>query len=430
MKKTMIKELKPSEQEILVEAWVEKIRNQKTMQFVILKDISGKIQLTIEKEKMLNIAKEFETLLPGSLVSVVGKIVDAPFVKIRGMELIPSKIEIASKAFIPSPIDDTSSPDLRCDFRWLDLRSEKNQLMLQVSSLIGRYFREFLIEKGFIEIHTPKIIGAASESGAEVFEIKYYDRKAYLAQSPQFYKQMAICSGLEKVFEVAPAFRAEKSYTSKHITEFISMDMEVAWLRKWEELADLEEELIVYMLTNIKEKLGEQIQSVFGVEVKIPKRPFPRMTLAELYKEFEKYGYIVPEHERGDMTTEAEKLCERVAKDKFNHEFIFATDFAAAGRAFYHRRKGLFSQGFDLIWKGVEITTGSERESDYEKLKAQSEERGLGKDIEFYLEFFKYGCPPHCGLALGLERMTMMLLGLPCLRESMFIVRTPSRITP
>ena len=193
----------------------------------------------------------------------------------------------------------------------------------------------------------------------------------------------------------------------------------------------LEEEMLAYALKVVKEKYGEEIKNVFDVEVVVPSLPFPRIKLADLYVELEKrYGYTLPDSEKGDLSTEAERLCEKFSKDAYNHEFLFVTDYSAEKRAFYHMRKDGVPQGYDLIWKGVEITTGAQREHRYDVLKAQAKEKGLDKDVEFYLQFFKYGCQPHGGFGIGVDRMTMNLLNVPTVKEAMFIFRGPDRLTP
>ena len=273
--------------------------------------------------------------------------------------------------------------------------------------------RDYCLERGFIEIHTPKLIGAASESGSEVFEVKYFDRNAYLAQSPQFYKQMAMAGGFERIFEVGPVFRAEKSYTSRHTTEFTGFDIEMSFIDSFYDVMKFEEGLLTSMLGAVNEKYGEAIKEYFGVELIVPDKPFPIMKLRDLYDELEKeFGYTIPDSEKNDLTTDAERLSFELSKKKFGSEFLFVTDFGPEKRAFYHMRKDGIPQGYDLIWRGVEITTGAQREHRYELLKAQAEEKGLDNDVKFYLDFFRYGCPPHGGFGLGVDRMTMLMLNL------------------
>ena len=423
-----ISEIKPGQVEI--QGWIENLRDKKNMQFVVIRDLSGKIQVTVVKDEKPEIAEIFSHATLESTVKIVGKAVANEFVKLGGIEILPEKVEITSRAEA-FPIGPESSIDQRLDYRWIDLRTERNQLIFQFQSTFVNAMREYLLKNDFTEIHTPKFIGTASESGAEVFEVKYFDRKAYLAQSPQFYKQMAMAAGFERIFEVAPCFRAEKSHTKKHATEFTSFDVEFSYINSFQDVMNLEAEMLAYGLEKTKQKFGEKVKEVFGVDIVVPKLPFPQMKLADIYDELEKrYGFVVPESEKTDLTTEAERLCEKLAKDKFGHEFLFVTDYPPQKRAFYHMRENGILQGYDLIWKGIEITSGAQREHRYEEIKKNAEEKGLGKDVAFYLEFFKYGMPPHGGFAIGVDRLTMLLLNLPSLKEAEFLFRGPDRLDP
>lgn len=425
------------DKEIEVSGFVDNIRNLQYVIFIVLKDKYGKLQVTIEKnmEKNQELIKIVDDLTIDSTVKIKGILKENSKVKLNGMELIPSSITVTSKAFMEQPINykDLQNVliDTRLDNRMLDLRNPKNALIFNVQSLFVRDFRETLYNKGFMEIHTPKIIGAASESGAEVFEVKYFDRAAYLAQSPQFYKQMAMASGFEKIFEVAPVFRAENSNTNRHATEFTSFDVEFSFIDSYNDVMDLEEEMITNALKRVHDVYGEQIKKEFNTEVIVPTCKFPRVTLTEAYKEFkERYGYVARGEDLYDLSSEGEKLAYKLAKDKYNSEFIFITGYPANKRAFYHKRdeNGILL-GYDLIWKGVEITSGAERENRYEVIKKQAEEKGLSKDVAFYLDFFKYGCPPHGGFGLGVDRFTMNLLNIP-VKEAQFIFRGPNRLNP
>ena len=423
-----IAEIKPGKVEI--QGWIENLRDKKSMQFIVIRDLSGKVQVTVVKEEKPEIAEIFSHATLESTVKISGTAVANEYVKLGGIEIIPEKVELTSHAE-PFPIGPESSIDQRLDHRWIDIRNPKNQLIFQFQSYLVNAMREYLIKKDFIEIHTPKFIGTASESGAEVFEVKYFDRKAYLAQSPQFYKQMAIAGGLERVYEIAPCFRAEKSHTKKHATEFTSFDVEFSYINSFQDVMNLESEMLAYGLEKTKEKFGDRVKEVFGVEINVPALPFPQMKLRDIYDELkERYGFEVPEEEKTDLTTEAERLCERLAKDKFGHEFLLVTDYPPQKRAFYHMRKDGILQGYDLIWKGIEITSGAQREHRYEELKKNCDEKGLGKDVAFYLEFFKNGIPPHGGFAIGVDRLTMLLLNLPSVKEAQFVFRGPDRLTP
>ena len=434
-----VKDLKNyADKEIVFEGFVDAIRDIKWVQFVVLRDSTGKVQMTIEKslEENKEMVELVSSLPLESTVRVNCKVVLNPNVKLNGMELIPSKIVVTSRSENELPFNykdlDNVNLDTRLDYRFIDLRNDKNMKIFQIQSVIVKYMREYLYNNKFTEIHTPKLIGAASESGSDVFEVKYFDRKAYLAQSPQFYKQMAMASGFNRVFEVAPCFRAENSNTSRHATEFTSFDVEFSYINSFDDVMNLEAEMLAYALDKTNSECGDIIKDVFGLEIKVPTLPFPKMALRDVYKELEeRYGYVVPEEEKVDLTTEAERLVYKLAQDKFDHEFMFITDYPAEKRAFYHMRNedGIL-QGYDLIWRGVEITTGAQREHRYEELVKNAREKGLGEDVKFYLEFFKYGCPPHGGFAIGVDRLTMLLLGVSNVKESMFLFRGPNRLNP
>lgn len=437
MKKIYFKNLEEYlNQEITIEGFVDNIRHLQYVDFLIIRDTTSKVQVTIEKnESNKKLTEIASTLTPESTVKITGILHKNDKVKLNNMELIPTNITVTSKCLEELPLNykDSKSAaiDTRLNYRFLDLRSEKNILMFKVQTCMINAMREFVIKNNFTEIHTPKIISTASESGSEVFEVNYFGRKAYLAQSPQFYKQMAMCAGFEKVFEIAPAFRAEKSNSYRHTTDFTSFDIEMSYLNNLDELMDFEENLFIAGLKAVKEKYGKEIKELFNVEVIVPTKPFPRIKLEELYKILEKeYGYKMNYEDVGDMNAESEKLASKYVKEKYDHEFVFITNFSAKKRAFYHKRENGIPQGADLIWKGCETTTLALRENNYETLCKQAKEKGLDQDVKFYLEFFKYGCPPHGGFAIGVDRITMLLLETGSLKETMFIFRGPSRLEP
>ena len=430
-------------QTVKVQGFVDNYRDSKAMAFIVLKDITGRLQITVEKEKLPAVTEAINGLTPDSVITVIGTVIENEYVKLGGREMIPDEIIVESLAealpiarkSIPATKKkqavERSSIDQRLDYRWVDLRTDENQLIFKAQTCMINAMREFLLRQNFMEIHTPKLIAAASESGADVFEVKYFDRSAYLAQSPQFYKQMAMASGFERIFEVGPVFRAEKSFTNKHTTEFTGFDLEMSYIDSFRDVMKEEAELLTYALGKVKEAYGKEIEEMFGIPVVVPTLPFPEVKLADLYKGLEEeFGYTVDESEKGDLTTDAEHLSYEWVKKHYGHEFLFVTDYSAEKRAFYHMRdeKGM-PMGYDLIWRGTEITTGAQREHRYAQLKAQADEKGLGEDVKFYLDFFKYGCPPHGGFGLGVDRLTMLLVGLP-IKECMFLFRGPNRLTP
>ncbi|MEK6558160.1 MAG: aspartate--tRNA(Asn) ligase, partial [Candidatus Margulisiibacteriota bacterium] len=294
--------------------------------------------------------------------------------------------------------------------------------------------RSFWMSEGFVEIHSPKFMGSASESGAELFEVKYFDRKAYLAQSPQFYKQMAMAAGFDRVFEIGPVFRANPSFTSRHDTEFTSVDVEVSWVRSHEDVMQLEERWLHSVLAEVRAEYGAKIKAEFGTEIVVPELPFPRVTMAEAYEILDQMGDRIERGEKGDLDPEGERLLCRHFQEKTGHEFVFVTEYPAAVRAFYHMRhegNPHLTKSFDLLWKGLEVTTGAQREHRYDVLVEQAKEKGLSlQPIQYYLDFFRYGCPPHGGFGFGLTRMLMVMLGAKSVREVTYLYRGVNRLTP
>ena len=304
MERTFIRDIRTKCGETAkVSGFVENIRDGKSMAFIVIKDITGKLQITVEKEKCPALVDDIARITPDSVISCTGLVAENEYVKMGGIELLPTELEIESVAdalpIIRKEIPATkkkqaverSAIDQRLNYRWIDLRTDENQLLFKVQSCLVNAMREYLLKKDFIEIHTPKLIGAASESGADVFEVEYFDRKAYLAQSPQFYKQMAMAAGFERIFEVGPVFRAEKSFTSKHTTEFTGFDLEFSYIESYRDVMQIEAEILTYALGVVNEKYGERIKEAFGIELIVPTLPFPVITLAELYDALEKeYG--------------------------------------------------------------------------------------------------------------------------------------------
>lgn len=433
MKRVLLKDIKLGEVNH-VAGFVENIRNKKSMCFIVLRDISGKLQITIEKANHPDWEDMLASITIDSVIEAEGKILASEYVKLNGMEMYPDSItidSIADASPIVAPKGEETNIDLRLDYRWIDLRTDKNTLMFKTQSLFVNKCREFLVNDNFIEIHSPKLIGAESESGAGVFKVEYFDRNAFLAQSPQFYKQMAMAAGFERIFETGPVFRAEKFASRKHATEFTGLDLEFSYIESYKDVMKLEEEMITYALKAVKETYGEEIKKVFDIDVVVPTLPFPVMDLHDVYDELEKrYGYKVEESEKGDLTTEGERMVARLSQDMFGHEFMFITGYSKECRAFYHMRdeKGV-PCGYDLIWKGCEITTGAQREHRYDVLLKQCQEKGLENDVKFYLDFFKYGCPPHGGFGIGVDRITMLIFN-EGIKESMFIFRGPDRLNP
>jgi aspartyl/asparaginyl-tRNA synthetase len=432
VRRTWVAELSRSPGSIVrVSGFVETIRDQKRMQFLVLRDRTGAVQLTHEKASDGEIAERIAALTPGSAISTTGRVVDAEQVKLGGIELIIEAIEIASIADSPLPIAADSALEKQIDWRQISLRNPKEFLTFAVQTTLEHAMREFWRAERFVEIHSPKLMGTFSESGAEAFKVKYFDdRSAYLAQSPQFYKQMAMAAGFERVFEIGPAFRAEPSFTTRHGTEFTSVYMELSWIDSHDDVMQMEERWLAHSLAAVAAERGADIKRLLGVQVSIPAIPFPRVTFAEARSIVQEAGLLLPKAD--DLGPEGERALSAYFAAQYGHEFVFVTDYPASGRAFYHMRhddRPDMTKGFDLLWNGLEVTTGAQREHRYDRLMQQAIERGYAlESLRSYLEFFRYGCPPHGGAGIGLGRLLMIMLGRQSIREVTLVSRTPTRL--
>lgn len=439
MERTMIADLRKAiGQKVKVQGFLQTLRDQKKMQFLILRDTSGLVQVAHYRPNNEEQANLISTLTVESTLTVTGTVVDNPVVKLNGLEIQLESIEVLGKAESPIPYDPFGETqpmvDFRMDWRVLDLRRPENLLIFKVATTAEMAMREFWVKNGFIEIHSPKIIGAPSESGAELFEMTYFERKAYLAQSPQFYKQMAMAAGFDKVFEIGPVFRADPSFTSRHMTEFTGVDMEISWVDSHEDVMATQERWLQYTLQRVKDAHGDEIKSRLNFELNVPTLPFPRIPMREAVEILKGRGYQLPKEKKGDIDPAGERELANYVKEKYNHDFVFLTDWPIAVRPFYHMRlpdDQTLTRSFDLIASGLEITTGAQREHRYDVLLKQAVEKGLHPEpIQFYLDFFKFGCPPHGGFGLGLARLLMIMLGLNNIRDAVFIFRGPTRLNP
>jgi aspartyl-tRNA synthetase len=414
--------------------WVNAVRDQKRMQFVIVRDETGLAQAVVDKRNPPSgLNEEISALTAESAITLSGTVVADERVKLGGLELRVEQLQVDSLAEPELPVSADSSLDKRIDWRYLDLRHPQRRLMFEVQTTIERAMRDFWHKSGFIELHSPKLMGSASESGAELFKVEYFDRTAYLAQSPQFYKQMAMSAGFGRVFEVGPVFRANPSFTSRHDTEFTSVDVEISWIDSHEDVMAFEEQWLTHTLAIVAREHGEQIEETFGQQVTVPTLPFPRITLAHANDLLRDQGQGAPGVEL-DLDPAGERALSALVQQRDGHEFAFVTDYPVAVRPFYHMRHAedqSLTKSFDLLWRGIELTTGAQREHRHEQLVAQAREKGLQTEpISYYLDFFRFGCPPHGGFGFGLTRLLMQLLGQDNVREVTFLYRGPHRLIP
>jgi aspartyl-tRNA synthetase len=419
---------------VRLRGWVNAVRDQKRMQFVILRDASGLAQLALAKsEPPSELNERVSGLTAESAITVEGLVVADERVKLAGLEIQLRALAVDALAEPELPVTAESALDKRIDWRYLDLRRPDRRLIFEVQSTVEHAMREHWRELGFIELHTPKLMGSASETGAELFRVEYFDRTAYLAQSPQFYKQMAMSAGFDRVFEVGPVFRANPSFTSRHDTEFTSVDVEIAWIDSHEDVMAFEEGWLAHVFAAVAERHGAQIAQTYDSEVRVPALPFPRISLQDAKALLRSEGHEAPGPD-DDLDPASERALSAIVEREHGHEFVFVTDYPVAVRPFYHMRHpedpGL-TRSFDLLWRGIEITTGAQREHRQEQLLAQAREKGVELEpIQYYLDFFRYGPPPHGGFGFGLTRLLMQMLAQENVREVTFLYRGPHRLEP
>ena len=429
LERTFISEVKDSQDEtILLRGWVYKIIDLSNIVFVKLRDKSGIIQLVTNKEQIEGLKLE-------NAIEVIGKKSKnekAP----GGIEIIVDEIKILGRTYydkLPFEINsykNKAALETQLDHRTIALRRPEIRAIFKVQNEIEQAFRDYLRSKNFEQIHTAKIIDSSTEGGSEMFTVNYFDRRSFLAQSPQFYKQMMVGAGLERVYEIGHAYRAELHNTWRHLNEYVSLDVEMGFIKDEFELMDLEEGFLDYLfkhLNKICKKELEMYKVELPNEVKIP-----RITLEEAHKILlEKYNKKSP---IGNIDAKGEELICDYVKKEYGTEFVFLTKYPVAKRPMYTMpddEDKTLTKSFDLIYDGLEITTGGQRINDYKMLKENIIKFGLNpEDFDFYLDTFKYGMPPHGGFAIGLERLTMKILKLSNIREATLVPRDMKRLTP
>ena len=429
LERTFVNEVKDSQDEtILLRGWVYKIIDLSNIVFVKLRDKSGIIQLVTNKEQIEGLKLE-------NAIEVIGKKSKnekAP----GGIEIIVDEIKILGRTYydkLPFEINsykNKAALETQLDHRTIALRRPEIRAIFKVQNEIEQAFRDYLRSKNFEQIHTAKIIDSSTEGGSEMFTVNYFDRRSFLAQSPQFYKQMMVGAGFERVYEIGHAYRAELHNTWRHLNEYVSLDVEMGFIKDEFELMDLEEGFLDYLFKHLNKVCKKELEMY---KVELPNEvKIPRITLEEAHKILlEKYNKKSP---IGNIDAKGEELICDYVKKEYGTEFVFLTKYPVAKRPMYTMpddEDKTLTKSFDLIYDGLEITTGGQRINDYEMLKENIIKFGLNpEDFDFYLDTFKYGMPPHGGFAIGLERITMKILKLSNIREATLVPRDMKRLTP
>ncbi len=415
---------------ITVAGWVEDIRNIGSIAFIILRDRKGTLQVTVLKKKTPEIFEKLVAISRESVISVKGLCKESDKAR-NGYEIIPQEFEVLSAAETPLPlgvVDKVESElDTRLDNRFIDLRKQEIQAIFKIRTAIIASAHDYLRSKSFIEVHTPNIISSSSEGGTDVFKLEYFEKEAFLAQSPQLYKQMLMATGLDRVYEIAWYFRAEEHNTRKHLNESTAVDVEMAFIKNEEDVMKILENLVYNMW-----KRASECKEEFGVldkEITLPSLPFKRVPYDKVIKKLNGKGSKITWGE--DLGSEDEKLLGKIMKDE-GHDFYFITKYPIEAKPFYTMPEGeKYSRSFDLECKGVELASGSQRIHNIEILKGRIKACNLDpKDFESYLKGFRYGIPPHGGFGFGIERFLMELLDIKNIRECILFPRDRTRLTP
>lgn len=413
-------------QEVTVAGWVHELRDLGGIKFLLLRDRTGLAQITFLKKRIpQNIFAQFSDLGREFVISITG-VVEESTIAQKGIEVFPSSVEILARAQSPLPLDPTQKVsadfDTRLNHRVLDLRSRNNRLVFHIEASLVSAFRKFLEGEGFCEIHTPKIVATGTEGGTELFPIQYFENRAYLAQSPQFYKQMLVGAGFERVFEVGPVYRAEEHNTVRHINEYTSLDLEFGFITDDADIRALENKLLLHMYETLTSECAGELDELKATVPEVPEK-IPDIPFEEAIEIAGEKGF--------DLSPNGEKKVCDYSKESLDSEFIFITTYPQEKRPMYAMPDGENTKSFDLLLRGTEVTTGGQRIHEYDMLVEKIRGRGLDpEDFSFYLEVFKYGMPPHGGFAIGAERLTMQTLNLSNIREATFFPRDRTRITP
>ncbi len=413
---------------VVVAGWAADVKSLGKIAFIKLRDRTGYLQLVSTDAKLI---EKISKLTNESVILATGK-VQASKQKSGGNEIELKEFEVLNLSEPKMPIDISGKiqTDLskRLDYRVLDLKSPRNLAIFKIRSQANASTRDFLLAKGFIEMQTPKLVAAGTEGGATLFQADYYGRKVFLSQSQQLYKQYLLAAGFDRVFEIGPSFRAEKSHTMRHLTEFTHFDFEMAFIKDEEDILNVLEEWFVYLLKDLNKKCSEQLK-LLGATFEVPKQPFPRITYEECLKLLSTVGVKLKFGD--DIGTDEEKKVGELIKKKYKTNAYFITKYPYTLKPFYIKTDGKISRGFDFEYDGEELASGGQREHSAETLTKQIKEKGLNpKDFEFYLLPFRYGMPPHGGFGLGIDRLIRYILKLENIREAVLFPRDPERLTP
>ena len=420
-------------EDVFIAGWIQQVRNLGGLKFIQLQDRTGLVQIVLPKKKVTPEVFEID-YQEGDIIAVKGTIVEnksAP----KGKEILPSEIVVLNKRDqeYPIAIGDKieTNIDKRLDYRFLDLRDRKVAQIFEIESAVAYAIQEYFMKNDYLQFFSPKIVGSATESGASVFEIEYFGKKAFLAQSPQFYKQMMLIAGFEKVFEIGPVFRAEKHHTSRHLCEYTSIDFEISYIDNQRDVMNVLQGVISYVLKKVQKEKAQAFEEL-GVSIDNQPKEWPVLSIPECNEILQSESKKLDLYE--DLDAEAETIIGKHVKEKYKSDFVFVDQYPWDVRPFYTMKDDKdprLTKSFDLLYKGQELTTGGQREHRIDILTQQAVEKDFKiEDVDSYLQFFRNGAPPHGGSGTGIERFVQKILNLPNIREVRLLPRDPTRLHP
>lgn len=424
-----------AEKEVTVAGWVHKLRDLGNLKFIVLRDAAGLVQITLKKgvtsPELIDLSN---SLREEDVISVTG-VVKPTKIAPKGREINPTRIEVMSKVSGTLPVSVSgnieSNLDTRLDFRVLDLRRPEALAIFKIQSKLVEGMQDYLRKTGFRQVFTPCLMGTASESGAEVFPVVYFNKSAFLRQDPQLHRQLAVISGLDRIYDLGPSWRAEPSHTPRHLCEHRGCAVELGFIEDEQDVMRVEEGLIQEALGRVAQECNEELE-LMGKEVQVPKAPFPELRFPQVYDILQGLGKKIEFGE--DYDRESESLLAGYVKEKYGSDFFFVNRFPFKVKPFYVMKvdeEPQWARSVDMVYRGLELSSGGQREHRYEKIMDHVREKEMSPvTVQWFTEFFRYGAPPHGGFNVGVERLTMQLLDIPNIREATLFPRTPDRLLP
>ncbi len=420
---------------VAVSGWVHDVRALGGISFVLLRNSKGIIQIAAPKK---SVPREVQEVVAGlhqeDVITCIGVVKESEVAR-NGFEILPEKVTVVARASVPLPLDPRgvtpAALDTRLSWRTLDLRRREGTAVFKIENTLVSAMEAYLRENGFIRVFTPSIIGGTSEGGSEVFKIDYYGRPAFLRQDPQLHRQLTIAGGFDRIYDLGANWRAELSHTPRHISEHRTMAPEMAFIEDERDTMKIEEGMVVASMKAIIERCGEELGTL-GVELDDPSRPFPEFQFPDVYELLEGQGRRVPRGE--DLDTESQRVLGEYAKKEFGSDFFFLNRFPSKIKPFYVMKVDEdpeWARSVDLVYKGVELSSGGQREHRHEKILKQMREKGMDEaSLKWFTDPFRYGVPPHGGYSFGIERFTAGLANLSSVKEAALFPRDPERLQP